>query len=797
MKAEKLINFESTPWSGEERFTRMCDLYSRYTSIRDNNSNKVSWKTINKMYQRYSHKNANSPDDVNFGQFTFKVNSLIGSFEDILISRHVWARINTYEGADDREDASWSRIISSYFHRYAISTWVKKYLNIRHSVFDMVMYGKGAEHWPEKTGYMSENIPISSVLPDANAGNDPKEFDLLFIRKKFFSIGELFLIANDDNSDGYGWDIDAVKDIIRTAGSASTSKGNDAFYLLERGNQNPDITDTSVEVVYAYVKEHIGDAITMYVMPENGYLTVDSNNKPVKDEARFLRKVTKFAKCFDEIISIRTNLTARSYWGVTSLAEQMYASCKLYDKMMNKMIRAVIRNCILFLKSDSTEQQERLSNLTAEECQVLSPNDDIIQRQVAVDITGASQVLRQVMFDTDSTMGARLNTGSQNVKGRAITAAEAEIQHERAAEEILADVKMFMVCEIDYIKELYRRFCNLNSKDDGFKFLEKFKEKMKNNGIPDKAWSPENVVIEPYYNASLATPNGLAKAASTIIAALSRPPQSDGEHRATRDLIASAVGDQLADYYLEDRDYVDSDAWKAGMENEAMSNPDVSPKNVMVMPRDNHFIHMTFHLADALHTIEMCRQKFEMLKSSIEESKPVILHDLSMMIVSLDMKMSHMEAHIIMYSRAIKIDARAEPAINSFKGQMKQIRLKEQALENQLSAEMRERIQVNRQDLAMTMDLQFKQQMHQEELRYLQAVHDVKLSSNVEKVQFQQHAAKTRMDRKMQEEAITSATKVADAAQKLDASRKVDAAKIAKVKVELGQQVDSNKKQEE
>lgn len=792
---EKLATLESAPWTGEERFTRMCDLHQRYTTLRDNHAKRVSWETVNKMYERYSYKNkGKAPDDVNFGQFKNKVDGNIGRFEDILTSRQLWCKINTYEGNDDKENAEWSRIISTEFHRYAIHPWVEKYLNIRLAVFDMVMYGKGAEWWCEKSGYMSENIPISTVYPDSNAGSDPKEFNLLFIRKRFYTVGELWMIANDEASDEFGWDKEAVKDLIRFSNPGDNN--TDAFTLMERGGHSPDTLDLSIEVVIAYVKEYGENAgITMYIMPESGYIVRDSQGEPKKAETRYLRRVPKYAECFSQILSLRTNITTRSFWNATSTAEQLYASCRLYDKMMNRMIRAVIRNTILFLKSDNVDQQERLANLTAEECQVLSQGDDILQRQIAIDITGSAQVLRQVMFDTDSSMGAKLATGSQNVKGRAVTAAEAEIQQQNAQNEVQTDVKMFMICEHAYIKELYRRFCSMGSDDKNSKMLDKFKKKMKDNAIPDNAWSPDEVVIEPYYNAVNANPEGMARSATTVLTALSRTPQSDGEHRATWDIIAAAVGHQLADYYLPERDYVDSDTWKAGMENEAMSNPDVFQKNVMVMPRDNHFIHMTFHLADAMHSIEICGQKFQMLQQTIEESKPVVLHDISTMVISLDMKMAHMEAHIAMYSRSIQVDGRAKQAIEAFKSQMQQIRLREQAIENQLGKEMQARIQQNRQDLGMTIDLQFKQAMHEEDLRFAKAMHDVKLGANVEKATLLHDVAEQKAQQKLQSQVITDQAKAIRDRQGVEAQRASSAMDLAKQSIELQQSQQQSEQQ--
>jgi hypothetical protein len=247
----------------------------------------------------------------------------------------------------------------------------------------------------------------------------------------------------------------------------------------------------------------------------------------------------------------------------------------------------------------------------------------------------------------------------------------------------------------------------MNQTDKGYKFLKNFKDTLKAHAIPDEAWSIDNVVVQPYHNPSGTSTEGISGAANAIIAALSRSPQSDGEHRATWDIIAALVGPERADYYLQERDYVDSDAWKAGMENEAMSNSDVFPKNVMVMPRDNHFIHMTFHLADAMHVVETVFQKFGMVdqNQATEEAKPIVLSDIANMLISLNLKMSHMEAHIAMYSRSIETDARAKNAIDGFRAQMQQIRLREKAAENKIAAEFQARITSTKDQAIMDIEL--------------------------------------------------------------------------------------------
>lgn len=782
-------NRESKPSSKKrERFSRMCDLHSRYIELKDNHPSKSDWEALNKMWDRWDYCRDNKPIDTNLGQFRFKVSREIGRFEDVITQRSMWAKITSYEGKDDKQRSEYGQVITEKFHEFCIDPWEDKAQVIRMNVFDMVMYGKGIEHWENNDGFWPKNIPVTTVFPDKNAGIDPREFDLLFISKKY-TVGELCCIL-DDKEDGDGWHKEALLDLIDFADSLSANDPKDNFDMYSRGKLSPKTQDMSIDLIWAYVKEY-DESITLYIFPESGAVVPQSTSYNQDREVRYLRSIPNFCECMSHVLAIRSNITTRSYWNSRSFAELIFPSCKLYDKVMNRIIRTVLRNSILFLKSTDSDQQLRLSSLTDDEVQNLNPDDDIAKAESRVDVGEMFQMLRQVMFDVDSSMGAKLATGSQNVKGRAITAREAELQDQNATRESNVDVKMFMICEGLYLKELYRRFIDLshgNCKKEK-KMRDMFIKAMEANGIPKEAYDPDNVFVCPYYNPSAATPQGIISGAQVILEALSRTPQSDGEHRAMKDLIGAVVGSEAVNYYLPDREYIDRDALQAGMENEAMSNKDVFAQNVLVIPDQNHVIHMTMHLANSQHVIETVAQKFQLYGQSIEEDKPIILDDLAGMLISLDLQMSHMEAHIQMAARGINVDKRIKPLIEAWKSTMQQIRLREQAAENQLAALKQERIQTNRQDLDMTLDQRHKQAMYQIEEEHAKKMSDLKLGSSVEKTKLSLNVSEAKHTQKIQQQAVDGEIKIKQAQQGLELSRQKEASKLAAMNVKAENQI--------
>lgn len=743
------------------RFMNMCDLHQRYIDIRDKHGKREEWANLNLMYQRWEYVRSDGNADPNFGQFRFKVDKEIGAFEKILTERDRWCQIHTYEGKDDAENAKWSKAISDNFYEFCIKPWRKRFDNIRMDVFDMVMYGKGIEFWEDPDGAWSENIPVASVLPDKNATMNPEDFDLLFI-KKLYTVGELYSISVDPMAEKHGWNIQALRDLIDHADEQLAGKGQSAYEMMSRGELGPDTQDMSIELVFGYVKEYSKDKddkrISMYVFPETGDIIPRKDATKKNEEGRYLREMPYFSKCFTNIIALRSNMTTRSFYNMTSFAEQIYVSCRFYDTAMIKMIRSVIRNMILYIKSDTSDAQDRLSNITDDEVQVLDPGDTIEQVRTSTEVGDLFQVLRQVMFDTDSSMGAKLATGSQNVKGRAVTAKEAEIQNQNAAQESSTDVAMFMIGEDRFINELYRRF--IKEATDGNeenKWLKKFKRKMESMAIPTEAYDPDNVLVVPFYNPNAASPDGRIRAAEITLNALSRNPQSDGEARAIKEIIAGANGWSNVNFYVEEREFVNREALIAGLENESMSNPDVFEKNVMVLVDQSHVIHMTMHLADAAHVIEIIQQKFEYYDSNIEEAKPVILHDIAGLIMSLDLKLSHMEAHIMMFQRSEVVDKRVPQFISAWRSQMQQIRLKEQAYINKLSKEMQERIAQNREDLDMTLKQQHMQEMYRIEEEHAKNMSDIKLAGSVDKASHNLAAGDAKRKQDMEKKSMDQA----------------------------------------
>lgn len=745
----KLANLEEN-YQSSHRFKNVSELWDRYNQLKTNTlKDREAWKNFMKSYERWSYKKANGSSDPNWGRFRGKVDKIIETFESLVTERQHWARIVPLDVPDDADRDFISDKLTSEFHELCIRPWEDREHNTRLSIFDMVMFSKGIEMWEAPCGVYPESIPVDRVFPDSKASMKPKEWDLCFVEKQYTPVELYDEIQDDDRAEVLGWKKNSIKRLLKHIGLDAQSDvegitdergGQDSF------NCEPDL---KITIIQAYVREYKADEdgkrISLYSFVHNNYVRANTQSSggsqsDTNNSIGFLRVHEGIARDMSEVISLSSHLVARNYYRCPSEAEMVYAACKFYDQGINRVIRAVYRNMSLILKSMNQDQQEKLKSLDTEESIVLDPDVEILQQRTHQDVKGVVETIRQVMMDTDDSSGISSPTGSQNVKGRPITAREAQIQLSETSSSQRKDIRLYVLQEKRKVSEMYRRFvsdeCMIDG-DEGYENHKLFLKRMRKAGIPKSIFKPENILVEPVFFNFGEPPSTIIEKAQMRLQALRQLATSTtpGEQRTIRDIIAATSTYQDSEQYMDrsnNEAFQMESILKAGFENELMADPYLNRRNIHVSSGDKHLIEIPLHLQDVEYKINNAIGLLKNLENTPEEQVPILLDDITDIVVAMDNQAAHIEAHIMLASQ----DQTVKGGLQGFSQKLNELRGMEKAVEMQLSITQQSRVQSNRERLVNDEKLRHLQQANQEQERHQQEQNKLDSAKSISKFEF-------------------------------------------------------------
>ena len=562
-------------------------------------------------------------------------------------------------------------------------------------------------------------------------------------------------IEDKDIAEKNGWKRDIVLEMLRSNSKFNKLSNDSILDGFANGSLDAEQTELTIDLVFAYVLEYKEmdvngrkGRVTQYVFREDGKIVDDKSKASNEDkERRYLKEFPAYAEDMQQVLAVRSYQQSRSYWNVSSFAENIFVSCNFYDQAMNRTVRSAVRRNSVFIKSSNADMQEKLRNMTEDEFQVLDPSCDIATTGVSQDIDSIMNVMRSIIFDTDRQTGQYLSTGSQNVKGKAITAEEVRSNALKESDYNMTDMDMFVLQDTRYGKELFRRSqSDLIIDEKETKRQKKFRDKMKAYGIPKEAYDPEKVLILSVYN--IAAGSQLSKNIQTqeLINILLFNPQDEGQERAKKAGIAALVGNNMVDYYMQKKEYATVETRQIGIENEILSNPRINPKDAVVLSVDVHTTHFAGHLDGFIFELQQCDKLFSQLNQTVPEQQPIIVQQIGDILLALDNRGSHMEAHLQMMSQ----DPLQAKNVTPMRQKLDQVRRVEQQLENQYKQLLEERAGSQQNVNYMTEEQKMKLQGMQAEIQYQQQLRDIGLGKSVEKAAL---SKQTQEDRIAQQDA--------------------------------------------
>lgn len=714
-------------------FPNNDDMYDRYLDLRNNEPYKNKREEYLRNYNRQDWKRTRDKNckkrDANFGQFKSKMDAAMNVFINVLTERNSNVKIIPRYLPAGKVKVSADKITAA-FHRHFIKPWEDRFMDEIAASFDMVFYGKAIEHWPTKACVYTENVPVEKVFPDSNAGMNTKKWSYVFIEKDF-TIAELHEILEDESPD-YDFNKAYLKEILDDVTTYARTKGSSESAKNIDGDMASSARDEIIPIVFAYVKDRFDkkNPISQYVFPAERKNWQKGGMESEKPKLKMLIEEDGYAECISHVVAVRAYQITKSYWKFNSFAQQIFLSTQLYDKAMSLVIRAAKRNITQYFKSDNPDTSKKLLNQTDDEVQVVNTGVEYLSTaQQGSNTREITEVVRQIMIDTENGQNIAQAPGSQNVKGYAITAEEAKIRAGKSGEAESLNIKVLMNLDLVLYKEIYRRALTLGVSSKMKKSIEAFKAEMEMYNIPEDDYDIENLYFAPSFLNGGSQSNRIANAQATFQALL-QSPTNPGQEQAQRDLVAALVGVDSVDDYIAAKLGVNPVVSKVGAENEDLDNPNVNPSNIPVLPDDKHLEEIPFHVEDYDKKLATAGNIIKYALSVTNKVRQIVfLEAAKNLIAGQDNKGGHIQAHIQAASNSKENMDFLKPIIDKFTTL--------QQTQDQLTAQI---TQLNEK-----IDKEMQQSnIHDEELRHLQSknqltenhmktMNDITVASTVEK----------------------------------------------------------------
>jgi len=650
------------------RFKNVWELRSKYMRVRAIRGTWVAFSNIIKQYERQPYVNKEGRLLPNFGTLRGKVDKAMSTYIDFTTERERWATVKTDYGDDQATMGMWNDHISYAFQKYCLDRWPNSFAENMLAVRDMLLMSKGAFLFDNDSSCYPKRISIQHVMPDSNASMFADSFDTLFVHKRMSAVDLYRKIKNEEDVDP-GWNREAVLELLRSSVSAWKSHTHESLFLLfGSGSIQASQQDAQIDLVYAYVREYDedsdGNSISQYIFPvlrnihtEQGSEDVQLTEKEIKGitQAGFLYYKRGAKSCMDEVVSLVAHGVCENFYEEPSLAQMIYTVSKTYDQVMNRVLDGIEDNMRVYLRSDSPDTMQKLQRMRHGNYQVLMPGVTLQQDRINRPIQESMAVLQKLMLDTNQSFGD-YSVGEQQTSSTPKTARQASLDYDESKTISTGMVKIFNCFHDILVRAIYKRWVEMGfdsqlteKQQKNFKLFTKYLTKKQ---VPKEAYLFENVTVASVALQGAGSTSGKLQGLQVVQQALSIAAATPGEQLVKRQMIGAAMGTSNIDAYLPpDSTMVIQEDSLIGLENDALSAPDCNPGNVQVIDNQLHMRHIPKHLADANLSMQMAMRLYQSLAGMPKDDAGVYLLKIQDILLGIDNKLSHSQAHAHIASR--------------------------------------------------------------------------------------------------------------------------------------------------
>jgi hypothetical protein len=602
-------------------------------------------------YSKLAEKRLPWQSDVNYGQLGFIVDNQKSSYYDVITERQACCTIKTKYG-NEKERLVNSENIGIAFDQ-AIREWPGYLYNTEQDLEEMLLYGKGIGMWDSPMGWMPEHVYLSDLLFPDDIRIDFCNLEE-FVRRVRLTPYELYKkIENRAAAEAMGWNVDAAIDAIRfhRAFSNNRKTREDFFRTISEAGFNWSLSvNQKIDLYEVYWREFDGKISKAIILqdyqPISDYINsnVKGGGKISDDDVRsqhgFMMLKVGLFDSWDEIMYMLTDSVGSGlFQDIKSQAESAFVACRQYDFTMNSLVDAVRLNSMLMIEGQGPDATKMLKQMEWLPISVMPDGAKFIQNRFQLPVAESMSFMQFFMGDMYRGMGQyRINAPTAGGKQR--TKGEAELDAAESAKLSGTQIRRFNECQTLYFKQLYKRFVNAKSSDDGYEYVKKFYEILEELGTPKEAAQWKNITsIRSNLINGAGSPSFKLITAEKLLNITAITPANEGQENAVKDAIAALSGrDNVARYRNTKPTKITDTARVIGFENAGMTDAFVNPQNFPVLPTDPHIEHAQGHFQDLAMQLQMNLQ-------SVQQGNPEFA-EISKAVRAIKFKGGHIMAHV-------------------------------------------------------------------------------------------------------------------------------------------------------
>ena len=733
---------------------KVCDQLLRDNDKRSKKNQRL-WKAYNRHpptdYSTLVELKIEGQSNVNWGLLAFIINNNKTSFSDMVRERVQACDIITKIGTDE-EKKTYSELISYAYDQYGLREWCDYMYYTEQDIQDMLLFGKAVEMMDLDNTYESEHVPIGDLLVPDDTELNLKNFDCM-ARMKRYTLNNLWgMIKNKKEAEEMGWNVDACVQAMRHQREDwKNNKTHEQFAQdISAGNiAFSSVMKERVAVYEMFIKEYDG-TISKHVVLQNydpllsstrnmkgkiqqGRGALPESAESIMDKSGFLFTKTGKFECIDEVMAVFINNVGSGLWHVTpSLAESVFVQCRQYDITMNSIMDAIKLNMTLMLQGNSADASQKLKEMVWGQFAVLPSDMQFVQQRLQIDTNNATNTLQFMMSDVYSGIG-NYRIQEKDKGGEQPTATQRQLDAAESARLSGSEIGRYNDQHTVYHRQMFKRFVETKEGMDGYERFKKFKDYLKDNEVPDKAWDYDNIEkITSNMLAGAGSPSFKLMAANQIITFTNMTAKDDGQRSAIEDGIAAVAGRSNVHRYVPKKKQVEptlEDRY-IGLECEAFADPLLNPQNVLVLPKDNHIKHLDYHLNDMSATIMNCEQKIK--DGSLDEATAMSA------MTRVKNELGHTNAHMQILGK----DSGKQPIVKEYAQKLGAIQKALGQLQKDMQAAQNAKQQQQQFNPSTDPDMQRKIAMSQLDISTAKQMADIKLGSIAQSHEVRQEAIK-------------------------------------------------------
>jgi len=602
-------------------------------------------------YSKLAEKRLPWQSDVNYGQLGFIVDNQKSSYYDVITERQACCTIKSKFG-NEKERLVNSENIGIAFDQ-AIREWPGYLYNTEQDLEEMLLYGKGIGMWDSPLGWMPEHVFLSDLLFPDDIRIDFSNLEE-FVRRVRLTPYELYKkIENRAAAEAMGWNVDAAIDAIRfhRAFTNHRKTREDFFRTISEAGFNWSLSvNQKIDLFEVYWREFDGKISKAIILQDYQPIAdyINSNVKgagkisddDIRTQHGFMMLKVGLFNSWDEIMYMLTDSVGSGlFQDIKSQAESAFVACRQYDFTMNSLVDAVRLNSMLMIEGQGPDSTKMLKQMEWLPISVMPDGAKFIQNRFQLPVAESMSFMQFFMGDMYRGMGQyRINAPTSGGKQR--TKGEAELDAAESAKLSGTQIRRFNECQTLYFKQLYKRFVNAKSSDDGYEYVKKFYEILEELKTPREAAQWKNITsIRSNLINGAGSPSFKLITAEKLLQITAITPANEGQENAVKDAIAALSGrDNVARYRNTKISKIDDTTRVIGFENAGMTDAFVNPANFPVLPNDPHIEHAQGHFQDLVMQLQMNMQ-------SIQQGQPDMA-DLSLAVRSIKFKGGHIMAHV-------------------------------------------------------------------------------------------------------------------------------------------------------